>query len=159
MNRYPAWIYALVIGIVAVGALLALPNAFGTVPALQVARTDGGALNASMVDRFRDMLVDEDLAPEAAYLDDGRVVMRFGAVERQLRASDTLRDKVDDDYAVALTLASRSPAWVRDLGLEPMSLGLDLRGGVYFLYEVDMEAAIRKRLEMYVDDFETRLTE
>ncbi|NBC22153.1 MAG: protein translocase subunit SecD [Gammaproteobacteria bacterium] len=159
MNRYPAWMYALVIGIVAVGALLALPNAFGTVPALQVARTDGEALNASMVDRFRDMLVDEELTPEAAYLDDGRVVMRFGAVERQLRASDTLRDKVGDDYAVALTLASRSPAWVRDLGLEPMSLGLDLRGGVYFLYEVDMEAAIRKRLEMYVDDFETRLTE
>jgi len=159
MNRYPAWMYALVIGIVVIGALLALPNAFGTVPALQVARTDAQPLDAAMVERFRDMLAEEELTPEAAYLDDGRVVMRFDRVERQLQASDALRESVGDDYAVALTLASRSPAWVRDLGLEPMSLGLDLRGGVYFLYEVDMEAAIRKRLEMYVEDFETRLTE
>ncbi|MEJ2604970.1 MAG: protein translocase subunit SecD [Gammaproteobacteria bacterium] len=159
MNRYPAWMYALVIGIVALGALFALPNAFGTVPALQVARTDGEAMDTSMVERFRETLVGNELAPEAAYLDDGRVVLRFSSVDRQLRASDALRDSVGDDYAVALTLASRSPAWVRGLGLEPMSLGLDLRGGVYFLYEVDMEAAIRKRLELYVDDFETRLTE
>lgn len=159
MNRYPAWVYVLVLGIVLLGALFALPNVFGTVPALQVARSDGEALNESMVERFRAMLVERDLTPEAAYLDDGRVVLRFTNVDRQLQASDTLRETVDDDYAVALTLASRTPGWLRSLGLEPMSLGLDLRGGVYFLYEVDMEAAIQKRLELYVDDFETRLTE
>ncbi len=159
MNRYPAWVYVLVLVTALGGLLLALPNAFGTVPALQVARTDGEALNEAMVDRFRSVLVEEDLTPEAAYLENGRVVLRFTTVDRQLRASDALREDAGDDYAVALTLASRTPAWLRAMGLEPMSLGLDLRGGVYFLYEVDMDAAIRKRLELYVDDFENRLTE
>jgi preprotein translocase subunit SecD len=94
-----------------------------------------------------------------AYLDDGRILIRFDLVDDQLKASDLLRQELGKGYVVALTLAPRTPDWLRALGLRPMSLGLDLRGGVHFLFEVDMDAAIEQRLESYAEDFSRLLRE
>jgi preprotein translocase subunit SecD len=100
-----------------------------------------------------------DVEPEAVYLKDERAVMRFDTAEAQAEAGDLLRARYGRDLNIALTLAPKLPAWVRGLGLNPMSLGLDLRGGVYVLLEVDMASAIEKRLESYQQDFDDRLRE
>jgi preprotein translocase subunit SecD len=157
MNRYPAWLNWLVLILLATGALLALPNVYGTVPAVQVASTDGEPYDEAKVAQVLRILEAGELEPEAAYLQDGRVVLRFETVEEQLSSGDRLRDRVGPDSSVALTLAPRLPVWIRNLGLQPMSLGLDLRGGVYALLEVDMPAAIEKRLRTYEQDIEDRL--
>lgn len=159
MNRYPAWINLLVAASVLVGLLFAAPNFFGDDPAVQISRADASALESLELDRFEQLLEEIDVVPKSGYLDDGKVLMRFNLFEDQLRASDLLREKLGRPYVVALTLAPRTPDWLRSLGLRPMSLGLDLRGGVHFLFEVDMEAAILQRLESYAEDFSRLLRE
>ncbi len=159
MNRYPAWINLLVAASVAIGLLFAAPNFFGDDPAIQISRADGAALESPESDRFVQLLEDENIGQISAYLDDGRALIRFNLVDDQLKASDLLRQELGRSYVVALTLAPRTPDWLRALGLRPMSLGLDLRGGVHFLFEVDMEAAIAQRLESYAEDFSRLLRE
>ena len=159
MNRYPAWINLLVAASVAIGLLFAAPNFFGDDPAIQISRADGAALESPESDRFVQLLEDENIGQISAFLDDGRALIRFNLVEDQLKASDLLRQELGRSYVVALTLAPRTPDWLRALGLRPMSLGLDLRGGVHFLFEVDMEAAIAQRLESYAEDFSRLLRE
>ena len=159
MNRYPAWINLLVAASVAVGLLFAAPNFFGDDPAVQISRSDGSALGSPESDRYMQLLKDSNIEPKSAYVDDGRVLIRFDLVDDQLKASDLLRQELGKGYVVALTLAPRTPDWLRALGLRPMSLGLDLRGGVHFLFEVDMDAAIEQRLESYAEDFSRLLRE
>ena len=159
MNRYPAWINLLVAASVAVGLLFAAPNFFGDDPAVQLSRSDGSALESPESDRYMQLLEDSNIEPKATYLDDGRALIRFDLVDDQLKASDLLRHELGKAYVVALTLAPRTPDWLRALGLRPMSLGLDLRGGVHFLFEVDMDAAIEQRLESYAEDFSRLLRE
>ena len=159
MNRYPAWINLLVAASVAVGLLFAVPNFFGDDPAVQISRSDGSALGSPESDRYMQLLKDSNIEPKSAYVDDGRVLIRFDLVDDQLKASDLLRQELGKGYVVALTLAPRTPDWLRALGLRPMSLGLDLRGGVHFLFEVDMDAAIEQRLESYAEDFSRLLRE
>ena len=159
MNRYPAWINLLVAASVVVGVLFAAPNFFGDDPAVQISRADASAVESPEVGRFEQLLEDANIGPISAYLDDGRVLIRFNLVDDQLKASDLLRQELGRRYVVALTLAPRTPDWLRSLGLRPMSLGLDLRGGVHFLFEVDMEAAILQRLESYSEDFSRLLRE
>jgi preprotein translocase subunit SecD len=159
MNRYPAWINLLVAASVAIGLLFAAPNFFGDDPAIQISRADGAALESPESDLFVQLLEDENIGQISVYLDDGRALIRFNLVEDQLKASDLLRQELGRSYVVALTLAPRTPDWLRALGLRPMSLGLDLRGGVHFLFEVDMEAAIAQRLESYAEDFSRLLRE
>lgn len=159
MNRYPAWINLLVAASVAIGLLFAAPNFFGDDPAIQISRADGAALESPESDLFVQLLEDENIGQISAFLDDGRALIRFNLVEDQLKASDLLRQELGRSYVVALTLAPRTPDWLRALGLRPMSLGLDLRGGVHFLFEVDMEAAIAQRLESYAEDFSRLLRE
>ena len=159
MNRYPAWINLLVVASVAIGLLFAAPNFFGDDPAIQISRAAGAALELPESDLFVELLEDENIGQISAFLDDGRALIRFNLVEDQLKASDLLRQELGRSYVVALTLAPRTPDWLRALGLRPMSLGLDLRGGVHFLFEVDMEAAIAQRLESYAEDFSRLLRE
>ena len=159
MNRYPVWINLLVAASVAIGLLFAVPNFFGDDPAIQISRVDGAALESPESDLFVQLLEDENIGQISAFLDDGRALIRFNLVEDQLKASDLLRQELGRSYVVALTLAPRTPDWLRALGLRPMSLGLDLRGGVHFLFEVDMEAAIAQRLESYAEDFSRLLRE
>ena len=159
MNKYPAWLNALVLIIVLAGVLFALPNIYGSVPAVQIAAGDGVAYEQGDVDDFVAFIEKAGAAPEAAYLKDGRVVLRFDEVEDQESAFSALRDEFQREANVAQTLAPRLPAWLRSLGLNPMSLGLDLRGGVYVLLEVDMEKAIESRLKGYQQDIDDRLRE
>jgi preprotein translocase subunit SecD len=147
----------LVLVILMTGMLFALPNLYGSVPALQVADRLGEPISESQLASFVQVLADSDIQPEAAFLKDDRAVLRFDEPGQQATAGDTLRARYGRDLNIALTLAPRLPAWVRGLGLNPMSLGLDLRGGIYVLLEVDMSSAIQKRLESYQQDFDERL--
>ena len=157
MNRYPAWLNVLVLVVLLTGILLALPNIYGSVPALQLADRLGEEVSETQLGTFVDTLAAAGIEPEAAYLKDERAVLRFHSAGEQAEASERLRERFGRDLNIALTLAPKLPAWVRGLGLNPMSLGLDLRGGVYVLLEVDMVSAIQKRLESYQQDFDDRL--
>jgi preprotein translocase subunit SecD len=157
MNKYPAWLNVLVLVVLLAGLLLALPNIYGSVPALQLADRLGEPVTESQLGTFVDTLATAGIEPEAAYIKDERAVLRFDTAAQQAEAGDRLRERYGRDLNIALTLAPKLPAWVRGLGLNPMSLGLDLRGGVYVLLEVDMASAIEKRLESYEQDFNDRL--
>jgi preprotein translocase subunit SecD len=159
MNRYPVWKNLLVLGVLLFGLLVALPNLFGEDPALQVSRDSGGALEELEINQIKLALDEGEIAYSSVYDEDGRVLVRFPTVEGQLRASDLLRQKLGKAYVVALTLSPRTPNWLRTLGLQPMSLGLDLRGGVHFLFEVDIDASVAQRLEQYETDFDKLLRE
>ncbi len=159
MNKYPAWLNALVVVILMTGVLFALPNIYGSAPAVQLALADGDEIAAARIDEFVRVVENAGVTPQAAYLKDGRAVIRFANGNDQLKASERLRDTYRRELAVATTLAPRLPDWLRNLGLNPMSLGLDLRGGVYVLLEVDMDTAVNKRLELYEEDFTDRLRE
>ena len=141
------------------GILFALPNIYGSAPAVQLADTDANAITETQLNNFVRSIESDGITPEAYYIADGRAVIRFNSVEDQQRSGERLRDRYAQETNVALTLAPRLPEWVRNLGLNPMSLGLDLRGGVYVLLEVDMDTAINNRLQGYEQDFDERLRE
>ena len=157
MNKFPLWLNTLVLAILLAGCLFALPNIYGSVPAVQIAEGDGIAYEERQVAAFVRSVENAGVTPEAAYIQDGRIVLRFHDENEQVRASDHLRLTYDGQANVASTLAPKLPSWVRDLGLKPMSLGLDLRGGVYVLLEVDMETAIDSRMKGYSQSFDERL--
>ncbi len=157
MNHYPAWKNLLVLVLVIAGILLALPNIYGSAPAIQIVRTDDAALAAHALENFQQTLDAKNLSPSNAYMEDSRIVFQFADVDTQQKAGTVIRESYGSNYGVALTLAPKLPAWLRDIGLAPMSLGLDLRGGVYFLLEVDMDTAITNRLTLYEQDFDERL--
>lgn len=157
MNRYPSWLNALVLIILMLGILIALPNIYGSVPAVQVANREGNLFGEPRVARITKFLQQEGITPEASYLRDGRVVVRFNSDADQTKAADLLKDEFESDSNVAITIAPKLPAWMRNMGLDPMSLGLDLRGGVYVLLEVDMDSAVTSRLAAYEEDFDSRL--
>jgi preprotein translocase subunit SecD len=159
MNKYPAWLNTLVLVILLTGILFALPNIYGSAPAVQLADANANAITETQLNNFVRVLESDGVTPEAYYIADGRAVLRFNSVEDQQRSGERLRDRYNRDMNVALTLAPRLPEWVRNLGLNPMSLGLDLRGGVYVLLEVDMDTAINNRLQGYEQDFDERLRE
>ena len=157
MNRYPTWLNVLVLVILLTGLLFALPNIYGSAPAVQLASVDGDPITEQQLDRFVRSLENDGVTPEDAYLKDGRAVVRFGTVGEQQSSGERLRGRFEQQANVALTLAPRLPTWVRSLGLDPMSLGLDLRGGVYVLLEVDMATAIENRMRSYEQDIHERL--
>ncbi|MBT8080148.1 MAG: protein translocase subunit SecD [Gammaproteobacteria bacterium] len=157
MNRYPAWLNFTVLAVMLLGVLLALPNVYPTVPAVQVSSASGDTYTQDKVAGFVRVVEEIDLVPEAAFVQDGRVVMRFATFDEQAAAQDRLRDRFRSTDNVALTQAPQLPDWVRNLGLSPMSLGLDLRGGVYVLLEVDMQTALQSRLQNYQQSFNDSL--
>ena len=157
MNRYPAWKNILVVMVVTFGTLLALPNIYGEDPALQVAPDTREAMDERELNVAKGFLDEASVEYVAAYLEDGRVVVRFADKDIQIQAASVLEEQLGEDHVVALTTEPRMPDWVRALGLQPMSLGLDLRGGVYFLYEVDLDGAIAQTLERFRTDFRALL--
>ena len=159
MNRYPTWLNLLVIGILALGALLALPNIYDRAPAVQLSEVDGKRFDDGMVDQVVRALQAEAIAPKESFIEDGRVVVTFDTEDDQQQAGNLLRDRFSSVANVAFSSAPELPPWIRTLGLSPMSLGLDLRGGVYVLLEVDMDAAIASRMQTYSQDFADRLRE
>lgn len=157
INRYPLWKNLLILLVVCVGLLLAAPNLFGDDPAVQVSPEDLGQAPVSLVQEVESILLNAGVETQSVRLRDGRVLVRFPDTETQLKAADLLRQSLGGDYVVALNLASRMPEWMRELGLKPMNLGLDLRGGVHFLLEVDVEAAVEQALERYAGDIRSLL--
>ena len=156
MNRYPPWLNLLVVMIIVGGVLFALPNVFGDDPALQITREDGNPVSEITVAGVTSTLAEEQIEFFEPVTDEQAVVIRFPDVAMQLRASEALGEALPF-HIVALTLAPRTPDWLRFLGLEPMSLGLDLRGGVHFLYQVDLESALDQLMQTYAQDIRTRL--
>jgi len=158
MNRYPAWVNWLVLAIVVLGGLIALPNAFGDDPAIQIARADGQQIEGSVLPQVRSTLDDAGIEFLGSEITDVGAVVRFPSIDAQLRAREPLAE-VFPAYTVALTLAPRTPDWMNSIGLRPMSLGLDLRGGVHFLLQVDLEGAIQQFLSTFESDLRTQLRE
>ncbi|HET6628767.1 MAG TPA: protein translocase subunit SecD [Woeseiaceae bacterium] len=156
MNRYPTWLNLLVLGLLLLGIVLALPNVYGTVPAVQMAAPDDATFGEAKVNEVSELLVREGVTPEAAYVEDGRIVLRFDSVREQEQATGMLREHYEE-AGVSPTLAPALPAWLRAVGIEPMSLGLDLRGGMHILLEVDVESAIASRLASYQQSLDERL--
>lgn len=160
MNRYPLWKSLLFFAVLFASLLLALPNLFGEAEALQIGRKDGEPFtSATAVDQFVATLDREKVPHDVAYVENGRALIRFSDVTSQLRARDVLEASAPGAYAIATTLAPKGPAWVRALGLKPMSLGLDLRGGIYLVYEVDVDGAVRQTLQRLERDYRLALRE
>src|SRR3974390_3237340 len=154
MNRYPLGKSLLFAGVMLLARVLALPNVFGEAPALQLSRKDGELFKgATAAQTFVDLLTREKVAPDVAFVQDGRVVLRFVDVPSQLKARDLIETSSPGAYAIATTFASRAPAWARAAGLKPMSLGLDLRGGIYLVYQVDTDGAVKQTLQRLERDY------
>jgi len=153
MNRFPLWKNLIVVVVLVAAALVSLPNLFGDEPAVQVSLVNGQPLEGSGIELVKTTLEGQGVATTSLYTDNGRVMVRFPSVDEQFKARDALRSTLDKQYVVATTLTPRTPAWLRALGLRPVPLGLDLRGGVHFLFEVDVSTAIKQRLDAYSADF------
>jgi preprotein translocase subunit SecD len=156
MNRYPLWKNLLVFGVVLVSTIVALPNWFGDDEAVQLSRTDGMAMDASALEKVQTTLTESGINFLSAALDGMSVLVRVDTPADQEPVRDALQ-KAFPDHVAALTLSPRTPGWLRALGLKPMLLGLDLRGGVHFLYAVDLDAAISQYLEAHESDVRTQL--
>ena len=160
MNRYPSWKYILILIVIIVGTLYALPNLYGSSPALQISASSATAEVSELTELQVNIALDDaDIESVSMELGDGRLTIRFADEETQLRAKDILQTELGRSHVIALNLAPDTPDWLRSLGAEPMFLGLDLRGGVHFLMEVDMEAAVQASEERYVSDIRTLLRE
>ena len=159
MNRYPTWLNLLVLGILLFGSLLALPNIYGSAPAVQLTEVDGRPFDDGMINQVLTILDGAAVEARESFIEDGRVVITFNSEDDQQHSGNILRDRFSGVANVAFSMAPELPPWIRSLGLSPMSLGLDLRGGVYVLLEVDMESAIDSRMQTYSQDFADRLRE
>jgi preprotein translocase subunit SecD len=157
MYQVPRWRYWLVGIVVAAALLLALPNLFGDEVAIQLAREDRAALDETAQQRVAGILEADKVAPTASYLEEGNLVMRFAHVDDQIKARDAINEAAAGEYVVALTSVPRTPALLRGIGLKPMSLGLDLRGGVHFTYEVDVAGAVDQALQRMSQDIRRQL--
>ncbi|MGH8742903.1 MAG: SecDF P1 head subdomain-containing protein, partial [Burkholderiales bacterium] len=158
MNRYPLWKY-IVIGIsLLLGILYALPNLFGEVPAVQILPAQSALkVDTALLARVEEALAKANISAQGVFLDVNTVKVRFADTDTQLKAKDLLQAKLGDSYVVALNLLSSSPKWLSSIGALPMYLGLDLRGGVHFLLQVDMKAALDKAADRYVNDIRTNM--
>ena len=160
MNRYSSWKYILILIVVVVGIIYALPNLYGSAPALQISASSATAeVNELTELQVNIALDDANIESVSMELGDGRLTIKFADEETQLRAKDVLQEALGRSHVIALNLAPNTPDWLRNLGAEPMFLGLDLRGGVHFLMEVDMEAAVKTSEDRYVSDIRTLLRE
>ncbi|WP_100159223.1 protein translocase subunit SecD [Proteus columbae] len=157
LNRYPLWKYLMLIAAILIGLLYALPNLYGEDPAVQITGARGTAANEQTLDQVRSLLDKEKIEAKSIALENGAILARFGNPDIQLRAREVLLPALGDQFIVALNLAPATPKWLEAIGGEPMKLGLDLRGGVHFLMEVDMETALGKLQEQNVESLRTLL--
>ncbi|GLS15864.1 protein translocase subunit SecD [Hydrogenophaga electricum] len=165
MNRYPLWKYAIIVVALLVGLIYALPNLFGESPAVQVSSARATVkVDGATTSRVESALSAANIQPTLVQFDGNSVRVRFNDTDTQIRARDVLErtfnpDQAAPGYVVALNLLPRTPAWLASLGAAPMYLGLDLRGGVHFMLEVDMPAALQRRLDVLATDLRTALRE
>lgn len=165
MNRYPVWKYAILVIAVLIAGLYTLPNFFGEAPAVQVSSSKASLkIDATTATRIEQVLREANIKADAVTLDATSVKARFGDTDTQLKAKDAIEKALVPDpkatpYVIALNLLSRSPAWLTALNARPMYLGLDLRGGVHFMLQVDMQAALTKKAESLAGDLRVVLRE
>ena len=158
MNRYPAWVYFIVAIVVALGVLYAVPNLFPESPAVQISAAKAtGKIDDGLLVSARDALGKAGITAQDAFVDGNSAKLRFRDADTQLRAKDILEKSLGENYTVALNLLSNSPRWLTAIGAKPMYLGLDLRGGVHFLLQVDMKGAILKSLDSTAAGIRTAL--
>jgi preprotein translocase subunit SecD len=156
MIAYPRWKIVLVAIVLLVGIFLAVPNLFGEENALQLARDRAAVLDSDRV-AVQQILKDKGVTPSGAFLDQGRLTLRFSSKQDQLKARDLIGEARPNQFTIALSQASRVPEWMRNLGLNPLKLGLDLRGGVYLVYQVDVQGAVKQLLDHHEQDFRASL--
>ncbi|TCJ18153.1 protein translocase subunit SecD [Parasulfuritortus cantonensis] len=160
MNRYPLWKYLVVLVALVIGLIYTLPNFYGEVPAVQVApvRTTE-KVDSALMGRVETVLAQAGIAAQGVSMSERSIKARFANTDTQLKAKDALQAVLGNGYTVALNLLPASPEWLSRLGALPMYLGLDLRGGVHFLMQVDMPKALEKAAERYQGDIRTLLRE
>ena len=158
MNRYPLWTYILIGVTLALAIVYTLPNFFGEVPAVQISPVRATLKSdAALLARVEEALKKGGISPTGVFLDKHGVKVRLADPDTQLRTKDLLQAQFGEDYSVALNLLSNSPTWLASIGALPMYLGLDLRGGVHFLLQVDMKAALTKKMDAAGNDIRTAL--
>jgi len=165
MNRYPVWKYAILVAALLVAIIYALPNVFGEAPAVQVSSSRSAIkVDLTTVTRVEEALRSVSITPDAVALDGASIKARFSSTDTQIKAKDAIQKALNPEgsegaYIVALNLLSRSPAWLTALHASPMYLGLDLRGGVHFMLQVDMQAALTKKAESLAGDLRSLMRE
>jgi preprotein translocase subunit SecD len=156
-NSFPIWKNILVIAIFVLGTLYSLPNLYGDDPSVQVSLQNGTKIEQAKASQIESEIKAAGVTAKAFEFKDGRVLARFNNTDDQLKITDLLKEKLGDDLTVAMNLAPATPEWLSGLGADPMYLGLDLRGGVHFLLEVDMDAAVKQAEERYTEDMRLAL--
>jgi preprotein translocase subunit SecD len=159
INQYPLWKNLLILAVLLISVIYALPNVYGEDPALQITNARAGKLEAGIQDKVANTLKTAGIDYKSIESDDQEILVRFHSTEVQLKAVDFIKATLGTQFVVALNLAPSTPQWLQSLGALPMYLGLDLRGGVYFLLEVDMDAAVKQAIERYAGDLRTLLRE
>ncbi|CBA28573.1 protein translocase subunit SecD [Cronobacter turicensis] len=159
LNRYPLWKYLMLVAVLIVGLLYALPNLYGEDPAVQITGARGVAASEQTLIQVQNTLQKEKISAKSVALEEGAILARFDSTDTQLRAREALMSTMGDQFVVALNLAPATPRWLTAISAEPMKLGLDLRGGVHFLMEVDMDTALSKLQEQNMDSLRSDLRE
>jgi preprotein translocase subunit SecD len=157
MNQYPLWKNSMVFVVIILGVWFALPNFYGEDPAVVIAKENGLAFSQLETSDIKEYLQEINSGYTSIRRQEKQILIRYDQVEEQLSGSDSMRAYMGRSATVALTFASRTPNWISGFGLKPMSLGLDLRGGVHFKFQVDLDAAIEQRLNQYIADINKAL--
>jgi len=152
LNQYAPWKYILLLVVLVVGSIYAFPNIYGSDPAIQISATRNSTVDTQVESKVREVLKKANINLRRSTLDAKGLLLRFDDVEQQLKAADNIRDALGYDYTVALNLAPATPGWLRSMNAQPMYLGLDLRGGLHFLMEVDTELVLRQAIESNAND-------
>ena len=159
LNRYPLWKNILIFGVIVLCTILALPNLFGEDPSIQISPTRDTQINSAFVERVDSVLKENNFHVKRIEESNDQILVRFKDTEEQLKAKDILDGVLQDQYTTALNLAPDMPHWLASLGLQPMYLGLDLRGGVHFLLEIDMDGLINQLTNTYAESFRANLND
>ena len=157
MNQYPLWKNLMVLAVLILGIWFALPNFYGEDPAVVISKENGQVFSESELKEIGEYLQEQSSRYTSINQKSNQILIRFDQVEEQLFASETMRPYLGRSATVALSFAPRTPNWIDAVGLKPMSLGLDLRGGVHFKFQVDLGAAIEQRLNQYIADINKAL--
>jgi len=156
LNQYPLWKYVLLVVVLLFTSIYALPNLYGEDPAVQISHRSKSLIDEDKI-TIEQTIQSKDIAFKSIELTDGRLLVRFNDTETQLKAAEALKESLNKQYLIALNLAPATPDWLRAINAAPMYLGLDLRGGVHFLMEVDMVAAIKRLEESLLSDIRSYL--
>jgi len=155
VNKYPAWKYLVLVVLIVLGLLYSAPNIYGEDPAVQVIPLTGRTFNSQSQEIIEQALTQANIPFQSIKKENNAFLIRFNDQSNQIKAKETLTQTIGNEYIVALNLAPKTPAWLEAIGASPMKLGLDLRGGVHFLMEVDVNSAIERRLEGILADIRT----